>query len=258
MLSLSNDWPLLAPLALTMAGLISGFINTLAGGGSLLTIPMLMLFGLPAERANATNRVCVLGQALASSVDFRRAGKLDSPDLLGILAMASAGGLVGAVAATAIAPELFRWVMLALLGAMALLLTAKPSLFTPVDARPVRRLWAQPTAALGLFGAGFYGGFLQAGVGFLLLWAIVGGLGYDLVRGNAIKMLTTLAFTAISLAIFVADDLVDWLPGLYLTVGTVVGAKLGVKLSLRIDENILRRIVLVMVLLTLAAAALKS
>lgn len=97
-----------------------------------------------------------------------------------------------------------------------------------------------PSAWIGLLAAGFYGGFVQAGVGFLLLASIAGTLRYDIVRANAIKLVCTLVFTSVSLLIFIWQDQVAWLAGGILSIGYVVGAFLGVKMAVYTDPKILR------------------
>jgi uncharacterized membrane protein YfcA len=113
-----------------------------------------------------------------------------------------------------------------------------------------------PSARVGLLVAGFYGGFVQAGVGFLLLASIAGTLRYDIVRANAIKLVCTFVFTAVSLAIFIWQDQVAWITGLILSIGYVAGAYCGVKLAVYADPKILRWFLFAATLLAGGAALL--
>ena len=107
---------------------------------------------------------------------------------------------------------------------------------------------------LALFAAGVYGGFIQAGVGFILIAALAGGLRYDLVRTNALKMVCTAAFSVVALAVFIVRDQVLWIPGLILAAGTVAGASLSVKFAVSVAQNTLKWLLFVMVTLTCAGA----
>src|SRR5690606_10045595 len=122
-------------------------------------------------------------------------------------------------------------------------------------ARP-RRGRAASTAAL--LAAGFYGGFAQAGVGFLLLAALGGALGYDLVRANALKLACTLVFGVVALAVFVVAGQVEWLPGVLLAACTALGSQLGVRFAIDVRQDVLRWIVLACVIATCAAALVKG
>jgi len=145
----------------------------------------------------------------------------------------------------------------ALLGAMvtmALIILVKPSAVIAPEGSPVLPVRGTPKAWLPLFIAGIYGGFVQAGVGFILIAAIAGALRYDLVRTNALKMLATLAFTGLALSIFIWRGQVMWLPGLVLAVGTMAGAALSVRFALQVSQATLKWFLFVMTLAASVAA----
>ena len=100
----------------------------------------------------------------------------------------------------------------------------------------------------------FYGGFVQAGVGFILLAALAGSLRYDLVRANALKLVCSLAFTTVALAVFIINDQVLWLPGLMLAIGTMSGAHLAVKFAIKADPQALKWFLLIMTICGSGAA----
>lgn len=239
---------------LLVLGLIAGVINTLAGGGSNLTIPALMIVGMPAEIANATNRVGVVLQALVGLKGFHANDRLEVFDVKGILWPTLVGGLIGAVAASYAPSDYVKPLLLFTMLGMALLILLRPSTVEPGPEEMPRQVSQTPSAVWSLLFAGFYGGFVQAGVGFLLLGALCGSLRYDLVRANALKILCTVVFTLVALIIFIARDQVLWLPGLVLAVGTMVGAHIGVKLAISVRTSTLKWFLFVMTLFAVLAA----
>lgn len=242
---------------LVVTGFAAGVINTLAGGGSNLTIPALMLMGLPADVANATNRLGVLLQSVAGVRGFHRHGKLDSTDTWPVLVPNLLGGLIGSLCAAALPVVLLKPLLLGTMLGMSLLILLRPAVVAPpAGTRPIA-VRERPGAWVALFCAGIYGGFVQAGVGFVLIAALAGTLRYDLVRTNALKMLCTAAFTLIALVVFVIDDLVLWLPGLMLGASTMAGAALGVRLAIRVRQETLKWFLFLMTLCASAAALLK-
>lgn len=239
---------------LVVTGLIAGAINTLAGGGSNLTLPALMLTGMPPDVANATNRVGVFLQCVVGIKGYRDHGKIEQSDMLPVLIPSLLGGGVGAVLATVLPTTLLKPLLLGTMIGVAFLILAFPSVVAPPEGTPIRKVKGNYKAWAALFVSGIYGGFVQAGVGFLLITALAGTLRYDLVRSSAMKLICTAAFTALSLLIFIVGDLVSWIPGLVLAVGTMTGAALAVKLSLNISQKTMKWLLFIMTLAASAAA----
>ncbi|MGF1718310.1 sulfite exporter TauE/SafE family protein [Photobacterium chitinilyticum] len=250
------DITLLQVILLLVTGFLAGIINTLAGGGSNLTLPALMVMGMPAEVANATNRVGVVIQGLTAVVGFRKHGKLDTSDTVPILIPSVVGGLLGAAGAAYAPPEWIKPLLLGTMLAMAFIILVKPSIVAPEPGTLSRKVMETPSSWWGLGLAGFYGGFVQAGVGFVLLAALAGTLRYDLVRANALKMLCTLVFTIVALGLFVAEGLVMWVPGLILAFGTMFGANLAVKMAIKAKPETLKWFLFIMTLCGCIAASL--
>ena len=239
---------------LVAAGLIGGFINTLAGGGSMLTLPALMMMGMPADFANATNRVGVLLQSMTAVRGFNKYDRLDSAAILPMLAPTLLGALAGSLAASFLPVWLLKPTLLSSMVLMALVMLIRPDVVAPdPDSQPLT-LKQRPAAAAGLFFAGVYGGFVQAGVGFILLAALAGGLRYDLVRANALKMVATAVFSIVALVVFVAREQVLWIPGLILAAGTVAGASLSVRFAIKVSQSTLKWLLFIMVSITCTAA----
>lgn len=245
-------------LALFAAGLVAGFVNTMAGGGSLLTLPALMLLGLPADVANGTNRVGVLAQSASGMLGFHRAGKLDLRSAPIAAVPASIGATLGALAAANVPREVLKPALIASMLAMAIAMVAKPDAITAPEGAEPRLMKESPRALAVLFVAGLYGGFVQAGVGFILLAALGGILRYDIVRANALKLFCTTIFGLLPLIVFVNAGQVRWVPGAMVAAGTVGGSQLGVRFALRAKHRTMHYIVLGCAIVTCIAALFKG
>ena len=236
---------------LLAVGVVSGFINTLAGGGSMLTLPALMMTGMPADLANGTNRVAVLAQSITGAKGFDQAGKLDRGALVGIIVPTVLGAGLGAAMASVLPNTWLKPILLTVMAIVAL------SLLVPSGTKPIEsdKLPAGGVIAwLALFGAGLYGGFIQAGVGFILVAIVSGVLHYDLLRSNALKLVCTSIFSGVALIIFALQGQVLWLTGIVLALGSVLGALASVRFAINVDESVLRSILVIMVLTSCIAA----
>jgi uncharacterized membrane protein YfcA len=233
--------------ALATVGFVSGFLNVLAGGGSLLTLPLLIFLGLPAAVANGTNRVGVLCQNIFALGSFRRHGVL--PLKLAVICTAPSlfGSVLGAQLAVEVDERLFQRLLAAIMIGVLIIILIDPAKrllgreqhFTPL------RLAA---LLVSFFLIGIYGGFVQAGVGFLILPALLVH-GFDLVRANAVKIFVILAFTVPALAVFVWHGQVDWLLGLVLAAGNASGGWLASHVAVKKGHDWIKRVVSVTVLL---------
>ena len=241
---------------LIFVALLAGAINTVAGGGSNLVLPTLMIMGMPPEVANATNRVGIFVESVVAISEFKRHDRLETFDLKAILIPMAIGGLFGSLAAAFAPPDILKPLLIGTMIGMSLLVLFRPAVVSPPTGTEVRRVSETPSARVGLLAAGFYGGFVQAGVGFLLLASIAGTLRYDIVRANAIKLVCTFVFTAVSLTIFIWQDQVAWIAGLILSIGYVAGAYFGVKLAVYADPKLLRWFLFAATLLAGGAALL--
>ena len=243
-------------ILLIVSGVAAGFVNTVAGGGSIFTLPALILLGMPADVANGTNRVGVLMQSAAAVRGFNRHEMLDHSAILPILLPTIIGSLIGSSVASVIPAEVLKPVLLGTMMTMTLLIVLRPSTI-PNTNEPVMSMQQRPSAAAWLFLAGLYGGFVQAGVGFILLTALAGVLRYDLLRANALKMMCTLVFSAVALAVFIYQDQVLWIPGLIVGVGSIIGVQLSVKFAVSAKQSTLKWILLSMAMLVCLAALFK-
>jgi uncharacterized membrane protein YfcA len=234
-------------ILLVVAGFIAGFVNTLAGSGSLVTLPALIFLGLPAGLANGTNRVAILLQNLVAVSRFHGFRVLEVRGGLLLAVPAVVGSIVGARIAVALDEEMLRRTIGVLMLAMAGVILLRPRRWLEGRASSDRLPPAWLTAA-ALFVVGVYGGFIQAGVGIFLLACLVLASGFDLVRANAVKVLIVLCFTVFALIVFVRHGQVDWGTGLVLGAGNMAGAWAATHVALRRGAEFLRWFLLAVVL----------
>lgn len=245
------NWLLLA--AVPIVGFVAGFINTLAGSGSLITLPVLILLGLPANVANGTNRVGILIQNVVAVATFHRRGVLDTQGSLKLILPAIVGSTLGAALAVDLDEALLNRTIGILMVVMLGIVLVRPRRWIEAHATGESApYWVQ---ALAFFAVGAYGGFIQAGVGFFLLASLVLASGHNLVGANAIKNLIVLAFTSAALIVFVINDQVRWGLGLLLAAGNAGGAFVAARLAVDRGAGFVRA-VLIAILLASAIAML--
>ena len=229
-------------ILLLAGGLVAGFVNTVAGGGSVVTIPILIeLFSGDAVLANGTNRVAILLQNIVGVGRFKKAGMLPWRRILGVIPAVILGATAGAWLGTEVSPATMKRVF----GVVVLLVAAtvlfKPSRWLGGKERTIPEPWR----SLVFFGIGFYGGFIQAGVGFLLLFGLVLGEGMDLVRGNAAKLLLILLYIPVTVLLFWGTNNVNLLAGLVLGVGNMSGAFIAARLAIKKGAGWIRWVIVV-------------
>lgn len=234
-------------LAVIGVGTIAGFINTLAGSGSLLTLPLLMFLGLPANIANGTNRVAILLQNVVGASSFRQQKILSFRQGLALGIPAAAGAIAGAQIAVNFNEVLMRRTIGGLLIIMFFLIIFKPDAWVKDRAGEVKSKQGILNAII-FFLIGIYGGFIQAGVGFFLLAGLVLSVGADLVKANALKVFIVMLYTIPALAVFLFHNQVNLKIGLILAVGNMTGAFIGSKVAISWGPKFVRYILLLAIL----------
>ncbi|MGE0078843.1 MAG: sulfite exporter TauE/SafE family protein [Bacteroidales bacterium] len=231
------DWWLY--LVVVLAGAAAGFINTLAGSGSLLTLPLLIFMGLPANVANGTNRIGILLQSVVAVGSFKQNKVFEWRDGIWLTIPAGIGALVGAWVAVDLNEQLMNRIIGGLLVFMFFVILLKPEkwLGNSNSENPIK---VTPLRILIFLLIGFYGGFIQAGVGFFLLTGLVLGAGMNLLKANAIKVLVTLVFTVLALVIFIVNNQVDYLLGLILGAGNMLGAWIATRVAVKQGTKFIR------------------
>jgi hypothetical protein len=234
------------------AGIIAGFINTLAGSGSLLTLPALMVAGLPPVIANGTNRIGILLQSIVAVGSFHKQKALDLKQGAWLSFPVLGGAIIGAIVATKASNQLMNAFIGGLLLFMFFIVLLKPSAWIQGQAGQIK---ARPGLLnIVVFTAiGFYGGFIQAGVGFFLLAGLVLSAGFNLVKANALKLFLVLIYAPFTLIVFILNNQVDYLAGIVLASGNMVGAYIGSKMAVKKGAGFVRYILLIV----LVVASLK-
>ena len=231
-------------------GVLSGFLNVMAGGGSLLALPVLIFMGLPGNVANGTNRVAIVAQNVSAFTSFFRKGYSELRTMLTLALCAVPGAAMGAYLGTQVSGELFNRILGGLMIVLLILMSRKQRDVAVIE-KP-RRL------VLGHFlmvAVGFYGGFIQAGVGFILMAVLYRVVGLDLVRVNAYKVFIIGIYTLVALAIFADKGQVLWLAGASLAVGTTIGGWIGAHFTVKRGERLIR-VILNVVLIAMAVRLL--
>ena len=231
---------------LAAIGLLAGFVNVLAGGGSLLTLPVLIFLGLPAATANGTNRIAILVQNVFAVGSFRRHGVL--PLRLALLCTAPAllGSYLGANLAVSIDDRLFQRLLAGIMLGVLLLNTLDPMKRWRREELLLSR-WRLVALVLCFFVIGIYGGFVQAGVGFLIITALLVH-GLDLVRVNAVKVFVVCIFTLVALTVFIRHGQVNYGLGLALAAGNAVGGTIATRMAVKKGHDWIKKIVSITVL----------
>lgn len=230
-------------IALIGVGFIAGFINTVAGGGSTLSISLLMFLGLPANVANGTNRIAIFMQNIIGVSTFHKKKVLNIETDYKLAIPAIAGAIAGALVAVEIDNDVMEKVIAVLMVLMLAIIVIKPDVWVKERAGEVS---AKPTVFqyIVFFAIGLYGGFIQMGVGFFLLAGLVLGCGHDLVKANAIKVFIVLIYTVFALAIFFYNGQADLKAGLFLSAGNMVGAWAGAHFTIKGGAKYIRYILI--------------
>jgi len=237
-------------IVIILSGIVVGFINTLSGGGSVISLSLLLILGLPAGVANGTNRISIFFQTLTSVGSFTRQKMFTDLRPVWLSIPATIGAIIGAYLAVDVSSRVIEIAMAIAMVIMCFFLFYKPSKWLKEKpgmlAKPVN--WWQLTI---FFLVGFYGGFIQVGVGYFLLMALVLGVGYDLVKANAVKNLIVFFYAIFALAVFLIDGKVHYLYGITLSAGSMLGAWIASFLAVKKGGGFIRAVILLSVGLTL-------
>lgn len=236
----------LQALFLIGVGVIAGFINTVAGGGSLLTLPILIFLGLPPAVANGTNRIALFFQNISGIAGFKSKGVFVFPFSLWIGLSALVGALIGAQFSVQIKGELFNQILAVVMVAVVIITIINP---IKDPAKTLERLGKkhQLISVVIFFFIGIYGGFIQAGVGFIVLGALTLVNHISLVRANSIKVFVVFIYTIAAVIVFIMEDKINWVYGLTLAVGNMTGAWIASRWSVKKGDVWVRRFMIVMV-----------
>ncbi len=240
---------LLKLLLLFGAGSAAGFINVMAGGGSTITLPILILLGLDPSLANGTNRMGILAQTFSAVLSYRQEKHHDFKLSIKLTAFTLPGAIAGAVLATRTSDMLFQKILAYVLLAVTIsLFLRKTNQKKTGDHSGQKSSWLIYPVMVAI---GFYGGFMQVGVGFVFMVSLFHLLKLDLVRVNMHKVFIIFIYTIPASVVFLITGNVEWKFGLTLAAGMAFGAWWAAKISVRKGEKIIR-VVLVATILWMA------
>lgn len=244
---------LLDAVFLIGGGLFAGFVNTLAGGGSAITLPILVEVLNDPLMANGTNRIAVLLSNATAVAGFQRGKVVPWQVVRPLVVPAVAGAIAGSWVATQVDGDTMEAVF-----AIVIVGVAASVLVSPRRWEGGGESKLGPAMQIVVFsGIGFYGGFVQAGVGFLLLGGLVLGGGLNLVSGNAAKVLLIVSFTLVALSVFLFAGQVSLLAGGVLAIGNMSGAWIASNLAVAKGAGWIRWVVVAAALVAAARMLLR-
>jgi uncharacterized protein len=232
------------PALLFAVGVVAGWINVLAGGGSLLSIPAMVFLGLPGPVANGTNRIGIIAQNIASVWGFFRKGYSDFKLSATLSVCACIGAVFGAMMGVSLDGVWFeRTLALIMAGVLLLMMTGAGQKPVAPEEKP-KNLVAGHILFVVI---GVWAGFIQIGVGFLMMPVLNRLMGIDLVRTNMHKVFIALMFSIVSLIVFMSQVKIEWMLGVALALGNAVGGWLGASSAVSGGEKLIRRVFLLAV-----------
>jgi uncharacterized protein len=233
-------------LILVGAGLFAGFVNTMAGGGSLLTLPLLIFLGLPPATANGTNRIAIIVSASSATLGFRSKNINTFPLSIYLGIAAFFGALIGSRIAVEIDGLLFNKILAIIMIVVVVLMVFKPNYKADLlQARTTGKtlIWSM----VAFFFIGIYGGFINAGIGFIIMLFLNYVNKLDLVRVNATKVTLVLIYTTAALATFILSGHIDLKYGIALAVGNAAGAFFASRYAVKKGEGVIKTVMMIMV-----------
>ncbi|MBI2620171.1 MAG: sulfite exporter TauE/SafE family protein [Ignavibacteriales bacterium] len=236
-------------IILFAVGVLSAFLNVMAGGGSAIALPVLIFLGLDSAVANGTNRVAILIQNVSAVASFRRQEVHAIRQSLRFTLWAMPGAVAGAVLGVTISDVWFQRILGAvmILTVVTILIPEKGAAPASDESKHRRERWIYPI----MTGIGLYGGFIQVSVGFLFMAALYHVMKMDLVYVNMHKVTIVMLYMIPALAVYALTGNVDWILGLALGAGSAVGGWWAAHASVKGGEKTIR-IVLVVAILVMA------
>jgi uncharacterized membrane protein YfcA len=222
---------------LAVVGAIAGFLNVLAGGGSALTIPIMIFLGYDATVANGSNRIAIQVEALSAVAAFKKQKHSDFPLSLKLSLMTLPGGILGAFYAVKIDDALFTKIL-----GVVMVLIIITLMFPKADViqHAKNHKWKNWLSWPVMFAVGFYGGFIQAGVGFVIMSVLLHLYNMDLIKINMHKVFIVMVFTVPAVIVFVWTGNVDWFAAVALSIGMMFGTWFAVRMALEKGEKLVR------------------
>jgi uncharacterized protein len=234
---------------LLIFGFICGLVNIIAAGGSMLTLPLLIFLGLPSAEANGTNRIAIMVQNVIAVSSFRKHGYFDWKIglLLGVPALI--GAIIGAVSAINVSDSLFNKLLSIIMVFVIISMMKKKKNRIETNEEENYSFIKKIVAVVTFLIIGFYGGFIQAGVGFLIISLLSAFTNLSLVRINSIKVFVIGIFVVSSLVVFIWHNQIKWFYGIPLAIGSGIGGFIGTKFAVTKGENWIKNFITVVVVI---------
>ena len=235
-------------IILIVSGIIVGAINTLAGGGSVVTVTMFTALGLPITIANGTNRIAVFLQNFTATINFLRKRTFDLKQGLLLSVPVIIGNIVGSLVATNIDDRVFKICFGVILVVILLYLIFD----NYIKIKEGHNFSIKPWHYLLFLGIGFYGGYIYIGIGYLILAITLWAMRMDIMTANAIKNFVIFVATPFSLAVFIINGQIDYLFGIPHGVGNIIGSFLASHYASHLGKRFIKIFTLIIVLICFA------
>jgi uncharacterized membrane protein YfcA len=233
-------------VAVALAGLAAGTINTVVGSGTLVTFPVLLAVGYPPVLANVTNTVGLVPGSLSGAVGYRRELAGQGRRVARLAVASVLGGLTGAVLLLVLPDEAFQAIVPVLIALACVMVVVQPRVAARLrDREGEHRSHGGPLLYAGIFVAGVYGGYFGAAQGVLLIAVMGLLLDEHLQRINAAKNVLALLVNGVAAVLFILVTDVAWAAAGLIALGSAVGGQVGALIGRRIPQPVLRGLVVV-------------
>lgn len=235
-------------IIIVTVGFIAGFLNTVAGGGSLIALPVLIFMGLPPAVANGTNRIAIFSQNVFGVLGFKSKGVSAFPYSLWLGISALFGAIIGAKIAVDISGELFNRILAIVLIVAVLYPIINQRNKSGVHSGERMSAKYQVMGMITFFFIGIYGGFIQAGVGFIIISALTFINKFSLVKTNSAKVFVVMVYTISALIVFILEGKINWTFGIVLAVGNSAGSWVASRMSVKKGDKWIRWFIIITVI----------
>ena len=230
-------------IILLICGVIAGFINTVAGCGSLLTLPILIFMGLPSNIANGTNRIAIFMQNIFSISGYKSRGVSDFKYSSWLSVSALIGSIIGAKIAININEDMFNKILsvVIIIVVLTIIYNKKPLNINSENISIEKKI----ISVIMFFFIGIYGGFIHAGVGFLILSILSNYNGIQLSKANSIKVFVVFVYTFFALIVFIMENKINWILGINLGIGNSIGGWIASRWSYNKPDKIIKIFIII-------------
>ena len=230
-------------IILLICGVIAGFINTVSGGGSLLTLPILIFMGLPSNIANGTNRIAIFMQNIFSISGYKSRGVSDFKYSSWLSVSALIGSIIGAKIAINIDEDMFNKILsvVIIIVVLSIIYNKKPFNINSENISIEKKI----ISVILFFFIGIYGGFIHAGVGFLILSILSNYNGIQLSKANSIKVFVVFVYTFFALIVFIMENKINWILGINLGIGNSIGGWIASRWSYNKSDKIIKIFIII-------------